>query len=689
MRDKKFITTKITNDIIMVQLEVEQSPKFSVDKQKHIIKYGAKNDYPDYLIYLYENNPIHQGIVDTKAKYIAGCNIEAESPAANAWLLKANPFDSWHEILSKVALDKVNFNGFAVQIRTNVLGQPLQFFHMDFGKLRIDEDMDCVWYSDNWNLPTHQIKKTYFPLWKEGVIGDSIYYFKQYKPSTNKIASAYPLPEFVGATMDIDTDIEISSWCNNYVKNGFSATSIVTFFGGEPNKTEKANLADRLKTSHTGASNAGKFVLAFAPKDGKAAEISSLQPADIYQQFQEITKRNVQNTISGHRFTPILAGIQTPGELGNTSGNDLAIAEERFIKGYVIPNQKPSIVMLQKLYKAATNQAEEFEYEQVKLAGRELPIENANIMGVLTSDEKRKYINDTYGLDLVLALPAIPGQAALPPTEVDANLTGLTAKDNQDLQRIVREYAKGKMPETMAIDRIRHYGVDEAKAKKWLGIQMNVQMAKDKKYDEFITKMEACIVEIDENDEVLETKLMTGKMAIQMATSIAFELTITELRNVVLNTMKGNPFVKVEEIATLYKVPIVDVQKEINWLSEKGLIEIAPDSFTPTKKAFNKDKEVEETEIYTVYKYGLRDDVSGGLVTPTTREFCKDMVRLTSGSKRLTLSAINNKENDMDSEYGINNAFDFRGGFYNDGEETTPFCRHVWIEETRIKRKKK
>jgi hypothetical protein len=731
MRDKKFITTKITNDIIMVQLEVEQAPRFSVDKQKKIIKYGSKNDYPEYLIYLYQNNPIHQAIVDTKAKYISGTYVEAdENPAANEWLKKANPFETWHEVLTKLALDKVNFNGFAVQVRTNVLGHPIQFFHMDFGKLRVDEDFDCVHYSDDWSVPAHQLKKTMFPLWREGIVGDSVYYFKNYQPSVNRIKGAYPLPEFVGATMDIDTDIEISSWCNNYVKNGFSSTSIVTFFGGEPNKTEKANLAERLKTSHTGASNAGKFVLAFAPKDGKAAEISALQAANIYEQFQEIVKRNLQNTITGHRFSPALAGIQAEGGIGNDSGNELAITEERFIKGYVSTAQAPSLSMLNKFYKAAKGQDVSFEYEQVEQIGYNLF--DPNIAKYMTNDEARerlglpvaeiveeteakKTLDSLNSMSPLLATKVleamtpdeIRGLAALQPTtapELDAagnplpaqvkqkdqNLTGLSAAENKDLQRVVRDFTKGRMTQDMALDRVKSYGVDEERAKKWLGIQMRIQMSMNE--DSYFKFIQDNIIEIDETDEVLETKLMTCSkkgQKVQMATSTALTLTITELRDAMLNQMKGNPFVKPNELASQFKVPIEDIQSEIKWLSEKNLIEIGSDSFTPTGKAFNRETEVEETEVYTVYKYGLRDDVDGPLVIPTTRDFCKRMVQLTSGRNRLKLSTINSKENDMSSEYGINNAFDFRGGFYNDGTETTPFCRHVWIAETRIKRKKK
>ena len=53
-------------------------------------------------------------------------------------------------------------------------------------------------------------------------------------------------------------------------------------------------------------------------------------------------------------------------------------------------------------------------------------------------------------------------------------------------------------------------------------------------------------------------------------------------------------------------------------------------------------------------------------------------------AKRLTYNEIENYTNEFGED-----AWDFRGGFYNDGTETTPWCRHIWVGETRIKRKKK
>ena len=111
-----------------------------------------------------------------------------------------------------------------------------------------------------------------------------------------------------------------------------------------------------------------------------------------------------------------------------------------------------------------------------------------------------KYINDTYGLNLMLAPVALPGAAPVSTPVQEEHMTGLDAAQNKDLQRIVRDYSKGRMNEHMAIDRIKSYGVTEETAKKWLGIQMSIQM---KAQDKYIAHIKSKVIQIDENDEIL------------------------------------------------------------------------------------------------------------------------------------------------------------------------------------------
>jgi hypothetical protein len=54
---------------------------------------------------------------------------------------------------------------------------------------------------------------------------------------------------------------------------------------------------------------------------------------------------------------------------------------------------------------------------------------------------------------------------------INESLKGLTAKENQDMMRIVRDFSKGRLNEILAIQRLGAYGIDEATAKQILDIQ--------------------------------------------------------------------------------------------------------------------------------------------------------------------------------------------------------------------------
>jgi hypothetical protein len=54
---------------------------------------------------------------------------------------------------------------------------------------------------------------------------------------------------------------------------------------------------------------------------------------------------------------------------------------------------------------------------------------------------------------------SVQAEADMP--QVNEALKGLTAKENQDMMRIVRDYSKGRLPEAMAKARLAAYGLGE------------------------------------------------------------------------------------------------------------------------------------------------------------------------------------------------------------------------------------
>ena len=706
---------EIYNDIITIKMDVNQLPTYKIDTAGEFIKWGKDNNFPKELLNSYNNHPEHAAIVKGKSRYLSGLKIvpSQDLPQVQQFLAKANRFDSWYELRKKCDSDKAIYGGFACQVTTNLIGQPIEFYHLDMGKIRLSADNCGVWYSEDWTAKSYHLKKTYFPFYKDGFIGASIYYSKDFTPSLNELDGLYPSPDYSSVLLDINTDIEISNFFHSLVKNGFSAGHIITFFSGKLTPEVKEDIKERFQEKHQGTQNAGKVVLSFTNPDGKGAEVVNVTPTGLADQYEALNKRNQQKIITGHNVPGVLFKIKTEGTLGDR--NELDLAHELFINEYAKIEQVAFNKFIDKMFKLKTGLDITFEVEQVQPIGKELPLENQNVINALNSRDPNivtNYIIEKYGLKIEAAEIGVPTATVVQEeVQVNEHLKNLTGRQRQNLFNIANKLKKGDYTADQALIMIKTgFGLSDADALTFLGIaqdEMNnevvkVQQSSDKE-KRFIEWVKANAVDVDDDDEIIDLEYVNFKDSKQVLkfelskqklyTTNRLQLSVTDLRNAILNQFKGNPFVKPEELAKALNVDIEKINTEINWLEKKKLGSFLDGIFTPSDKGLDKDTEDYETEIYTVYKYDKRPDVSGPKRLPTTREFCLQMMIETSGretvdgknvARRLTYEQIDAFTN----EFG-ESAWDFRGGFYNNGTETTPWCRHIWVGETRIKRKKK
>jgi len=706
---------EVYNDIITIKMDVNQLPTYKIDTAGEFVKWGKDNNFPKELLNSYNNHPEHAAIVKGKARYLSGLKIvpSQDLPQVQQFLAKANRFDSWYELRKKCDSDKAIYGGFACQVTTNLIGQPIEFYHLDMGKIRLSADNCGVWYSEDWTAKSYHLKKTYFPFYKEGFIGASIYYSKDFTPSLNELDGLYPSPDYSSVLLDINTDIEISNFFHSLVKNGFSAGHIITFFSGKLTPEVKEDIKERFQEKHQGTQNAGKVVLSFTNPDGKGAEVVNVTPTGLADQYEALNKRNQQKIITGHNVPGVLFKIKTEGTLGDR--NELDLAHELFINEYAKIEQVAFNKFIDKMFKLKTGLDITFEVEQVQPIGKELPLENQNVINALNARDPNivtNYIIEKYGLKIEAAEIGLPSATVIQEEiQVNEHLKNLTGRQRQNLFNIANKLKKGDYTADQALIMIKTgFGLSDADALTFLGIaqdEMNnevvkVQQSADKE-KRFIEWVKANAVDVDDDDEIIDLEYVNFKDSKQVLrfelskqklyTTNRLQLSVTDLRNAILNQFKGNPFAKPEELAKALNVDIEKINTEITWLEKKKLGSFLDGIFTPTEKGLDKDTEDYDTEIYTVYKYDKRPDVSGPKRLPTTREFCLQMMIETSGretvdgknvARRLTYEQIDAFTN----EFG-ESAWDFRGGFYNDGTETTPWCRHIWVGETRIKRKKK
>ena len=664
---------------------------FSEDN-KGYIKYGKDNLYPQELVRLFNEHPEHRAIVNRKARYIWGKGLKAvneiDQIKVDTFIDNFNRKETLNQAGKKVSLNTELFNGVYVEVITNLQGQPIEMYFLNSANCRISECETKLYFSKNWNKNT-QAKdiKCINKFENNGIAGTFFIDFKYYTASASKLESVYPIAQYQSIVNDINTDVDISTFNKNYVSSGFSVGKIINFFNGQPTDEMIHSIERSFKGTYTGE-NGESLMITHSDRDDKAPEVVDVSVNDLSEKFLFTSKRAMKKIFAGHEMAPELFNIKFD-ESFLSGSPDLLILQELFVKGYIEPRQADLLEFLSYLSFLKTGEYLEMMFEPISLIGADLSNDTD-----LTQDERRKL----KGYEPLVAIPLDVNGQPLPIVAAitNDNLTGLSAADNADMYRIVRDYTKGKINEHLAVTRLTAYGIDETQAKKILGIEVKMSKQKDK----FLAHLEKCaIIEDPSTYTVIKReRVKSSNEALKYERQImkfadALVISIQELDNAVLTALKGNPSMSIDEIAKATQSDFYKVEESIGRLTKNGFLDDTIGGFKPTQKALDKPTEpIVSREIYTVYTYDLNEGVSYATnpnkisrnLLSTSHEFCKDTIGLTNKGMSWEFEAIDNMSNDFGD-----NAWDYRGGFTNKGGYIDSTCNHSWYAETRVRNKEK
>ena len=387
----------------VIKFSSHKIPQFKEVQGNDWVLFGKNNDYPNYLLTLYNRSAKHNAILNGKATYILGKGWEAKKAEEQALVEEffkyANPEESLNQVSFKAILDLELFGGMAIEVVWNMGSSKAEYRHIDFSTIRSNKDNTIFYYTKNWfkkytldeggesNRPNTRpdleedwmVYEPYNPAKKTG---KQLFYFKQYRPGLD----VYPLPEYLGAVPWIEIDFEIANFHYNNVKNGFTATHLLKFFNGIPSKEKQKEIEQGIKDKFSGPDNAGRFVTSYSDGKDKGSEVETLTMSDIDKQFEIIGKTVQQEVFTGHNITSgMLFGIKTEGQLGGRT--EIIEANELFQNTYINKKQQLVEIVFNELARANGITAE------IKLTHLEpigLDWFSTNISGILTDDEKRE-----------------------------------------------------------------------------------------------------------------------------------------------------------------------------------------------------------------------------------------------------------------------------------------------------------
>lgn len=329
-----------------------------IEKQKAgqtWVSWGENNDYPQFLIGLYYNSSIHQGIVNSKVKYIASSGLDAQTNDLPKWeLIKKNgnaPF-SLDEISLMVAKDFELLDSFAIMFKKNPISKFWDMHHVSTELIRKGEDSSFFYYSENWKERNQTEEKTGFKKIKN--IEDLSLEDKEcllYVSSRSKqhildektgllTKSVYPIPSYSGAIKSIMASIEMNYFRYSEVVNSFKGGTMINIPTGAPdNEHDKKKLIAQLKGDASDRDKQGGIVVTFSRGSENAPTVTQINGNNLDQRYLLTQESIIDDIMVGHSvISPTLFSIKTAGQLGGSQ--ELETAYQLFMNNYALERQK-------------------------------------------------------------------------------------------------------------------------------------------------------------------------------------------------------------------------------------------------------------------------------------------------------------------------------------------------------------
>jgi hypothetical protein len=674
------------DNIVILNFQEAKQPEYREKKGATggYVEFGDKNDYPQYLLELYNKSAKHNAIIKGKVNYIIGngWTVSQDDLIANEFIKHPNPYESLDDLTRKVSTDIEVFGGAYLEIIWSMVGGQLSSIcHIDYTKIRTNKDNTQFWYKSNWQdrkEPAIVINKFNDKLRQ----GRQILYLKEYRPGLD----TYALPGWMGALNYIESDIEVSRHVLGNAQTGFSASKMITLTNGDPTPDEKRNIERRFHDRFTG-SDGKKIILSFTDDPTRKPIVDDLGTSDLTKEnFGQVDLLIQQNLFAGHQIvSPVLFGIKTEGQLGGAT--ELQNAYEIFKNTYANDKQRfieSSMNMLAKI-KGATEDMHIIPLEPISFQ-----LTEQTLVGLVP----KEYLLEKAGIDLSkyenTATNAVNGQ----PNDqelasVNDSLRNMTGRQYQHLMRVVRQFSQGKITKEQATVMLKSgLGMSDQEINAMLGIdddpETDDQVFSDQDIDSVISVFEQ-YGEMKQNFNVLSTRSVFSSHD----TFADDYLVDSSADKKILELIKRDSLIPNDVIAQAIGRSLEFVQRRMQYLYDIEAIKI--NDITKQRTLTKPMNEIINKPLPTVievrYSYEWKPqfaiDSESKAATPliqSSRPFCARLLRLDRFYTRREIEALSARLG-----YSV---FDRGGGWWTKSSGYhSPSCRHEWRANVLVRKK--
>jgi hypothetical protein len=648
---------------IVIKFDHAQQPKFEEKKGKYsYVEFGKNNDYPNYLLSLYNESPKHGAIVKSKCTYIYGKGFEVAGTANSRG-------ETWNQIVKKCIKDDELYRGYYMQVIWNRIGQIAEVYHIDFAKVRVNKDLSLYYVKNDWS--DFKEKPREYPAFNmNDKYGSQIYFNREYNP----LSEIYPLPSYYQGLNYIESDIKVSRHILGNANQGFVGSTLINLNNGDPvNEEHKGEVERGLLKKFTG-DEGKRLVIMFNKSKDNAAEIVNLGNTMLTKEdFTNINNLITNEIMICHQVvSPTLFGVKVEGQLG--SRNEIREAYEVFNNVYVQERQSEYNDIFTQ-FRNLKGESGEFYLQPVEPLKFEFS--EAIMAANLTQNEIRELMGrEPLNAGQVTSDGAVAVAEEIPVQNVEVKsndaLRNLTGRQYQNVMRIVRQFGNGKLSKAQASLMLKNgFGFSDSDIDTFLGIDDNpltedeVQKFSLTEDERLILEFENCGEEKKNYSEVARESYKEyfadnlNQAQADVLTLITKDKNITPI--IIARTLKLDTDLVIDIIDDFIERNIIkSIPSKIN--AEPVYEVLKPESELPGKKS-------KVTTLVIRYSYEGPED-------SRNRPFCAKLLEL---SKRKTWSRSDIESISERVGYSV---WDRRGGWYTQPNgEHREYCRHRWTSK--------
>jgi len=319
------------NNIQSINLSLYQ-PVEAVEKENRSgwIDYGQNNLFPQHLINLYQNSPIHNALVNSISYMIEGKGTGTILDNA----------------LQGIAFDLKLQGAFVAEVIWSMdFTRVVQINHLPFENCRLaydkeEDDITGIFYSKDWaNTRSKRGKPEFIPAFNPSIAQEQP---RQviYAHGMSAGSVYYPKPDYFGALNYVELSYQMGLYHVNNILNGLFPSFIINFLNGIPQKEEREAIRREWETRLSGASNAGKFLMTFNEDPARAPQIEAFPLSDADKQYQFLSEETAKQIMVGHRVvSPLIHGIRDTTGFGSNK-DEMLVGLEIFNSQVIRPYQR-------------------------------------------------------------------------------------------------------------------------------------------------------------------------------------------------------------------------------------------------------------------------------------------------------------------------------------------------------------